>query len=1139
MQLCHIFTYSTGTPGLLDALLDLVRGMMSLSRREGRLKDVVTFVLSGCLLSKSAPHGTSHASAWSQPWVQTQKVVDSLLDEVDNWRKARHAICYSLSMAALLGRCSLKELELRLPTFLATMESWFASANNMERTAILHATLHVGGSLCDVCAIHDPLSPYKWNNSISSFFHSVEKMLLNVIGFKVWKNTPYTSSCIEIASDLLLFALQQESFQSSALHWLLRLLETKAKTRMLSKSSNGAVITRGRLIAIRTIWALVELYYCGTFSVVGHEGHSAKDVLLACTTTCENRKRLGAMYNALLDQKTSIKERIIGCIAFQGTCYRPAVVTVEALAMFWRGRSLKNVIHSLKTHEEVRQGINELREAAFSYARQIHTNDRPEDVAEYIYQLVPIFLMARLWDPPQVVLESSLVLPTLLVGPETPLYEVVSNVVFPFYFLKQDEKSMWSSALALHRLVECIIVELGKDEGDHVAHLTEYVRLHLTNLRDRMESLVNEELYAHEIEEDGVTSCNSAKNVSFDKEAHQKTLLCCRDKWKWLLDALDVSPLGPRESNSSLDSQEWCAVPAVRNTALVDVLEGLAVVLLGHTKWNVRRSALYLLELISSLLRLHRIHCGATARIQDNPFSDGAHCMLRESLPSAGNAGRLPLSPEGSNSRSVAVADIFVELGEQFEEMYVFNKERYVPFVHVLDGRVPTLSDFTYERLAEEARQGLPVDESSINSNSQHNPFSTRPAAIATKRTLISTSFGVHCLADDGTTPHFVFVSTTALALLMYGYSPGSALVRVVCAIAGEVVERGAQRQLERNSSDWGSCYVYNFLFLCVDNLKSCPDANRLTRGGERNRPGHQQGGNSTFVGGADELKEMNFHILNRHAAYHHLMKAITVPLLLNEIHADNVSPCFLDMMQYLLLGPMECVAMGSSSLVTYCGIMDSDHPILTALLNTLAVGGGSKTRRGKQMILHACYIVLLPMILVISRRYFVNPPFVPGWKQHMVATQRTRMEAILQGVIDGLMLGEFHNKDHAAENEELRSFSAEALSRMVHEGNGVSLRSCLSLPLLSSVIAQSDGRSVVAQNTSNDVALTVFLRGVLCDVIALVYSKDAKFLEPKFKSNFLTKVLYFLTYQVHWFIQGNARHPRGPLRTKITDKHE
>ncbi|ESL08775.1 hypothetical protein TRSC58_03517 [Trypanosoma rangeli SC58] len=185
-------------------------------------------------------------------------------------------------------------------------------------------------------------------------------------------------------------------------------------------------------------------------------------------------------------------------------------------------------------------------------------------------------------------------------------------------------------------------------------------------------------------------------------------------------------------------------------------------------------------------------------------------------------------------------------------------------------------------------------------------------------------------------------------------------------------------------------------------------------------------------------------------------------------------------------------------------------------------------------MILHACYIVLLPMILVISRRYFVNPPFVPGWKQHMVATQRTRMEAILQGVIDGLMLGEFHNKDHAAENEELRSFSAEALSRMVHEGNGVSLRSCLSLPLLSSVIAQSDGRSVVAQNTSNDVALTVFLRGVLCDVIALVYSKDAKFLEPKFKSNFLTKVLYFLTYQVHWFIQGNARHPGGRLRQKL-----
>ncbi|RNF21171.1 uncharacterized protein Tco025E_03512 [Trypanosoma conorhini] len=1136
VQLCHTFTCPAGPPGPLHDLFELLRGMVLLSKRERRLKEVVTLVLSGCLLSQSAPYGASHASRWSQEWEQTEKLVDGLLEEVDSWHKAKHAICYSLSLAALLGRCSLKELERRLPKFFATMESWFVSANDMERTAILHATLHAGGLLCDVCASHDLHSPCKWNKSIMSFFGSVEKVLQNVIGSKGWKDTPYTYSCIEIASDLLLFALQQEPFQSSALHWLLRLLDAKAKTRVLSKSANGTGITRGRLIAIRTMWALFELYNCGTFSPVVHQGSTAKDILLASTTTGENRRRLGAMYNAPLEQKSSIKERIIGFIALQGTCYRPVVATVEALAIFWRGGSLRNVICSLKTQEEVRQGINELREAAFSYARQLHTNERAEDIAEYTHQLVPIFMLARFWDPPQVLLECGLVLPKLLMGPKTPLYEVVANVVFPFYLLKTDEKSRWSSALALYRLVECIIVELGNDEVGRVARLVEYVRLHLSNLRDRMESLVNEDLYAQKAEGDGVPSCSSIKRDSFDREEYKKTLAARRAKWAWLLDVLEVSPLRPKELGSSQGSQDWCAVQAICNIALIDLLEGLAVALLGHTKLQVRRTALFLLELVSSLLRLQRLHCGGTARVPDNPLLDGARCSLYAPLPSAGNGGGLSLCTDELISPRVAVADIFGELGEQFEEMYVSNKERYVPLAHVLDRGVPSLAGSLYERFAEETRQGMAVDDWSIASNSLREPVSARPAAVGPESTLVSTSFGAHCLSEDGTTPHFVFVSTTALALLMYGYRPGSALVRAVCAIAGEVVERGSHRQMERNSSVWESCYVLRFLLLCVDNVKSSPDANRLTRGGERNRAGHQQGGNSTFAGRANELQEVNCYICNRHAAYQHLMEAITVPLLVHEISADSALTYFVDMMQYLLLGPMEYVATGSTSLVTYCGIMDSKHPILVALLNMLIAGGG-KTRRAKQTIVHICYAVLLPMVLVISRRYFLKPPFVPGWKQNTVATQRAEMETILQGVIDGLLLGEPHSKDHAAEEESGRSFSVEALSRIVCEGNGVSVRSCLSLPSLSSVTAQSDGRSMVVQTALSDVTLRVFLRGILCDVIALVYSKDAKFLEPHFKGKFLTKVLYSLTYQVRWFLQGNARHSGRGFGQKLPRK--
>ncbi|EKG04806.1 hypothetical protein TCSYLVIO_004130 [Trypanosoma cruzi] len=1132
MHLCYIFNHRVATHALLNDLLDLLRKILLLSKKERRLKELVTIVLSLCLLPQSFPHGSAYSDTQQQQCVCTEKVVESLLDEIDNWRKAKNAICYALSMAALLSRCSLKELERRLPLFFATMESWFASANNMERIAILHSTLHAGGLLCDVCANNDSASPYKWNDSISNFFHSVEKMLLNGIGSKPLKNAPFSSSCIEIASDLLVFTLQQEPFQSSALHWLARLMETKAKSRTLSKSGISAVVTRGRLIAIRTIWALFELYYCGSHSLVRHGGLAAKDIFLACSHTSENRKRLCALYNTPLDQKGSIKETIIGFIALHGTCYRPVVATVEALAIFWRGGHLKNVINFVRTSEETRQGITELREAAFHYAGQIHKNGYSEENMEYAHQLVPIFLIARFWDPPQVLLEYNLALPMLLVGPKTPLYDAVSNIVFPFYFLKRNEKGMWSCALALHRLVECIIVLLGNDEDDRVAHLAEYVALNLMNLRDRMESLVNEELCAVKPEENGVAGFPFSKN-SYDKESYHKKLVSCRSKWAWLLNVLDMSPLIPKESLSSTDSQNWCAVPAVRNAALVDLLEGLAVVLLGHSKLQVRRNALFLLELVSSLLRLQRIHCGATSQVTDSSLLDDNHYNAHNPMPSTLKASRPSVGAEEPRYPRVAVADIFEELGEQFDEMYASNKERYVPLVHVFEGRSPSLAGSINDKLTEDAKHRVSRDAWPKPSFYHKVLDCLHPSTIGRESTLTATSFGVHCLSDDGTTPHFVFVSTTALALLMYGYCPGSVLVRVVCAIAGEIVERGVKRYIERSSPVWRSCYALNFLLLCVDNVKSSPDANRLTRGGERNRPGHQQGGNSTFVGGTDDLKDVDWQIVNRYAAYQNLMNVVTVPLLLNEINTENIPPCFLDMMQYLLLGPMECVATGNTSLVTYSGVMDSDHPIITAMHDILAVGR-SKTRGGKQAIFHTCYVVLLPMILVISRRYFVKPPFVPGWKQNTVATQRARMETVLQGVIDSLLLGDSNGKEYAGEHDNEHGLSAESLSRMLYEGNGVSVRSCLSLQSLPSVIAQSEGKPTSNGDTLNEVKLTVFLRGVLCDVIALVYSKDAKFLEPQMKSKFLTKVLYSLKYQVLWFLQGNASYPGKGFGQKL-----
>ncbi|KEG12852.1 hypothetical protein DQ04_01381080 [Trypanosoma grayi] len=1127
MHLCNIFNHRTSRNTVLRDLLGLVKKMITHSKKDKRDRELVTLLLSGCFLPQ-ATVCSNHCVDDSKPNDSTppKEEAEALLHDVDRWRKPKHAILYSLSTVALLGMLSVEAFAQRLVTFFATMESWLLAAESNERIAILYSILHACGLLRDVSTSSPQALAHDWSRCTDGFCHFVEKAVVRGIGCESWRDTRQKSSCVAAASDLLLFSLQQESLHLKACNWLLRLLDTKSKVKSLSKSGKGVPLSRGHLIAMRTISALSEVQCFPNIRISAPTLGDAAGTIVVCSLPGESGTGMWTSQTASIVPKMSIRERIVGLLSSHGSCYNPTVTTIEGSAVMWNGNTFKKAYHFVESSKEIRLGIDEVRKTAFECLRLINLEAQTEDTVELSNHLVYVFLAACFWVPAQEVLDSSLTLPMLLVGAKTPLYDAVHQVVMPFYLLGRGNENMSTCALALHRLAECIIVMLGKDDDERVQHLAEYLTAHLLVLRDKMECLVNNELQAEGKEEINYPLGTNLKAMSVgDKETHKKKVSFRRARWDWLLNAMSTDSFSEKEMPCSLSvKEEWCAIPALRGTAVIDTLEGLAVVLLGHSRRQVRRTALLQLELLASLLRLQRRHCRFSS--ETSSFVDVSGSPQQSphvKAASLGAASSFAVYTEGLYFPRFAVAEIFTDLGGQFEEMYISQKEPYLPLVRLFDGRVftPFYSPDDCSVVSGECRWLR--DSCIVGFEDMHDASGVCSAKSAHQPpSLFATPFGARCLAGDADVPHFVFVATVALTLVMYGYRPGSAIVRVVCAIAGELVVRGEKHCRERSFSMWRSCYALNFLLLCVDNAKNSPEANRLTRGSERNRPGHQQGGNSTFVGGRDSTSGVEWQIVNRYAEYNKLMNNITVNLLLEEINTEAVSPHFLDLLQYLLVGPLEFVSAGNSTLVTFAGMMDSDHPIVTKLQNLLAQCH-SKMRRTKQHIAHASLAILLPILVIIGRRYFVKPPIAPGRIQDTVATKRTRMEGIFQGIIDSVLLGDPICMEHPDEHEAERLLSFETLGRTLSEGHGVAARSWLALPFLPSVVAKSETGCHTLQGTLSEMTPIIVLRGVFCDLIGMVYSKDAKYLEAQLKRKLLSKVLYSLTYQVHWFLRGNT----------------
>ncbi|CBH18553.1 hypothetical protein, conserved [Trypanosoma brucei gambiense DAL972] len=1129
LYMCHIFHNGPGSVDSLVVLLVLVKKILPHAKKEKRLRGVVTLLLLGCLFPQPVPDNGNTKIHDQLVGSSGQPISEMLLGELDSWRKCKYSMWYAISVAAMLGCVSPASLLKKMPSFLKTLRNLFSSVDNIDRSSILYSTLHVGGLLVDLHLRNATALAEDVKSCTECFLYYTEKMLVKDLHNEKWREGTGAPACIMAASDLLLFCLQQEHFYLKATGWLLRLLDCRNKTRGSVKSVKGPTICYGQLIAMRALSALCELKYFSVDSKMSEQKNGTKNAVLACNLNCGYHNTVDELYDDFTDTKTQIRSKIMGMIFCRGSCYNYVVTTVEGPTALWHEGHLKNLLTFIKFTNNIQTAINDIRKAAFEYLNDAAQESSMNGTSEFKLQLVSVLIVAGFFTPARAMLDRSLTLPKLLVGADSQLKEAVARVVLPLYLKSGNNsngssygrRSLCSCAFAIYRLAESVIDVLVSEDNGRVEELVKYLTSHLLELRDEMEYITLNDMYVRTTHDDVKDSPQLGRRWDFFSAGAEVRAFNCavgsrRDKWNWLLIPMNRNVDQLEGCFSSPESEGWYVVRALEGTTLMDALEGLAIILLGHTRRTVRQQALLQLDILASLLSLQRVHCGDQLSTNEDAVGRTHNAPGTSAGMRLGAHGH-----EGAQNQRFTASEVLKEVGESFEDMYLSLEESYIPFPASTSwhpkserhqkgmGYVGERSFRTHIGVVESSR-GTPADvEMHIRVNNSGSP-------------LVSTPLGDRCMMADSEAYLLIFVSALALVLATHCYYPGSALVRVTCALAGEIVQRGLKLHMEGKLPLWRSCYVLRFLILSVDNTKSLPDANRVTAGGERNRPGHRHGGNTTIVGNFDDYKEVTWQIISRYAEYNKLMDDITVPLITYGV-SSTTTFSFFDVLQFLHLGPLEYTWTRDTPLVTFPGVMDSNHPLIKSLRDILYKCNCSHSAKDAEHKAWACLSVFLPTLVVVGRRFFVKPPIIPSREQEKLAIQRTQMEKIIVGTIDFLLLGNTRLFEAGENIEEQQELQAETLFQILDEGNGVAARSWLALSR--SLPATNNGdelRASFSRNTVGGAMTIIFLRGLFYDLVTLIFSKETKYLETQLKSILLLKVFYSLTHQVQWFLDIN-----------------
>ncbi|CCD20942.1 hypothetical protein, conserved (fragment), partial [Trypanosoma vivax Y486] len=350
---------------------------------------------------------------------------------------------------------------------------------------------------------------------------------------------------------------------------------------------------------------------------------------------------------------------------------------------------------------------------------------------------------------------------------------------------EKSSKEVASYALAMHRLAECIIRDLVHSEDNALNELVEYFTTHLVELHDWMEHIVLKDLY-REAQEDRVKNDAVAAvrrqcmSTPCRNEKRGCVKVSCCSKWNWLLNSMDesVQKLVAGTQESPEHSSDWCGVSSLKGAALVDTIESLAVVLLGHPKGRIRLFALRQLDILSSLISLKRMHCGGA-------FQTGKE-RANFAVPTIGPASTAQMCSNDVSCASgglyyprVVASETLKELGEGFEEMFQLQNDRYMHFFSQISSLA--ISDFLCVYNKEQTQLDLRlsrVNFAEILKNSR--PIEESKVALDDSvASLVSTPFGARCMSLESGWQLLIFVSTLALVLKTYCYRPGSALVRL------------------------------------------------------------------------------------------------------------------------------------------------------------------------------------------------------------------------------------------------------------------------------------------------------------------------------------------------------------------------